>query len=237
MKTCYLYTLLSPPPEQFIDNRSVPPLLSIPVVLKDGRQWEIAILGTANEIRAVRVSIPETAGPTIDPEDYKRYLKLRLFALDCIRINYDSSIEYFRNGDNVLSIYNFLEPDIGPDVNLEIGRPLNPDFRVNNEGLRALLASPLEMRAVIHLLADGSDFRLPIQFRFLSLYKIIELHFKITTNKTFNEFIEPFLERFQELDRTITTLAQLCKVLNKLRSRCAHIKITQWRSRVLPSKS
>jgi hypothetical protein len=71
MKTCYLYSLIAPPPEDFVDNRSFPPLLTIPVKLKDGREWEIAILGTPGEIRAVRISMPETEGPTINPEDYR----------------------------------------------------------------------------------------------------------------------------------------------------------------------
>jgi hypothetical protein len=72
MKTCYLYSLLAPPPERFVDDKLTPPLLAIPVILKDGRQWEIAILGTCSEIRAVRISIPETPGPTIDQDDYDR---------------------------------------------------------------------------------------------------------------------------------------------------------------------
>jgi hypothetical protein len=82
------------------------------------------------------------------------------------------------------------------------------------------------MGAVVHLLADGSDFRLPIQFRFLSFYKIIELHFKITTNKTFNAFIEPFVPQIQELYPNVRTVAQLCRILSKLRNRCAHIELT-----------
>jgi hypothetical protein len=81
------------------------------------------------------------------------------------------------------------------------------------------------MRTVIHLLADSSDYRLPIQFRFLSLYKIIELHFKITTNKKFNKFIEPFIEKFQQFEQNVKTVADLCRTLNTLRSRCAHIEL------------
>jgi hypothetical protein len=130
MKTCFLYSLLAPVEEDFADNRSIPPLVVLPVKLKDGREWEAAILGTPSKICATRISIPETEGSTIDPEDYKRYLKLRIYLLDCIRVNYDSSIEYFRKGDSIFSFHNFVEPDVGPNMALKIREPLNPDYRV-----------------------------------------------------------------------------------------------------------
>jgi hypothetical protein len=204
MNTCYIYTLLSPPPERFVDNKSIPPLLTLPAIGPDAEQWQIAILGDPNEIRAVRISIPDMDGPEISSEVLKRYQRIRMFVLDCIRINYDSTKEYFRNGNDVLYFYNFLHPEVGPDVDLKIQQDVNEYFRVNTEGLKALLASPLQMRTVVHLLADGSDFRLPIQFRFLSFYKIVELHFRITPNKMFSAFIAPFLDRFRELDETVT---------------------------------
>ena len=69
MKDCFLYSLLAPVEERFDDGRSTPPLLTIPVELKDGRRWEIAILGTPNKILAVRITIPDTEEPTIDPTD------------------------------------------------------------------------------------------------------------------------------------------------------------------------
>lgn len=226
MKTCYLYSLLAPVGEHFEDTRaSPPPLVDIPIELKDGRQWGFAILGRPDKILAVRITIPEMEGPIIDPEDYKRYLKLRLFALDCIRINYDPTIEYFRQNDAVFSMHNFIEPEAGPNFQINIGQPLNPDYRVNAMGLKFLMAAPPDMRAIIHLLAEGNDYRLPIQFRFLSFYKIIELHYTITTNKVFNEFIQPFLPSFQELYPEASTIGKLCTALGKLRARCAHIEL------------
>ena len=221
-----MYSLLSPPPERFIDNRLISPLLSIPVQLKDGRQWEIAILREQNTIIGIRIAVPEIVGEKIPPDDFHRCQALRAFALDCIRINYDPSVEYFRVGDDIYSFSNFVDPATGPDINLNIDTKINEDFQVNTEGLKLLLASPQTMRTAIHLLADGGDFRLPLQFRFLSVYKIIELHYKITPNKKFTNFIAPFLPVFGEIDASIKTSTELCKYLSKLRARCAHIKLS-----------
>jgi hypothetical protein len=226
MKTYYMYSILSPLPEHFTDNRSTSPLLSIPVNLKDGRQWEIAILGKEDTVVGVRIAIPETDGANIPPDDFQRCQALRAFALDCIRMNYDPSIDYFRIANDIYSFWNFLDQGVGPDINLKIDSKINEQFRVNTEGLKVLLASPQTMRTVVHLLADGGDFRLPLQFRFLSVYKIIELHYKITPNRKFTNFIAPFLHIFEELHASIKTSSELCKYLSKLRARCAHIKLS-----------
>jgi hypothetical protein len=182
--------------------------------------------GKPSKIRAIRVSIPETDGPTIDSEDYKRYLKLRIYLLDCIRINYDASIEYFRRGDAIFSFHNFLEPDVGLNMAVRIREPPNPDYRVNSEGLKALIAAPPNMRPIVHLIADGSDYRLPLQFRFLSVYKIIEMHFAVTPNRAFSAFIKPFIPAFHAVYPDVVTVAELCKALSALRNRCAHIELT-----------
>jgi hypothetical protein len=51
------------------------------------------------------------------------------------------------------------------------------------------------------------------------------LHYSITTNRTFNEFIQPFLLGFQVLYPKASTVEKLCGALGKLRARCAHIEL------------
>jgi hypothetical protein len=226
MKTCYIYSFLAPPDEEIRDNNDTPPLGVVPVHLKDGRILEAAILGTSNTIKGFRLSQPNVINESIDPEDYKRFFSLRKFMLDCIRTNYDPSAEYFRRGDGIFTVWNFIDADKGPSLALKITEPLNPDYRVNIEGLKRLFAVPQALRPIIHLIADGGDFRLPIQFRFLSFYKIIEMHYRITPNRRFNEFITPFVTEFQSLYPLINTASDLCASLSRLRNRCAHIKLT-----------
>jgi len=225
MKTCYLYSLVLPVLEEFRDNRSIPPLAAIPVKLKDGREWETAILGDQTTIRAVRISIPNVSDEKIDPEDFRRFLRLRGYLLDCIRLVYDRDAEYLRRGEATFAMWNFLEPDKGPDFAINVTEPLNPDYRVNVDGLKHLIAAVPNMRPIIHLIADGMNCRLPTQFRFLSYYKIIEMHYRVTPNKKFNEFICFFVPEFQEVYPDVTDVAQLCRRLSKLRDRCAHIKL------------
>jgi len=230
MKTCYIYSIVVPFAGEFKDNQSTPPLMVIPIKLKDGRLWEGAVLGTQTTITAIRVSIPNI--PEENPEgylaedDFKLFVRLRIYMLDCIRLIYNADAEYLRQEDQILSFRYFLEPDEGPDSALKISMPINPDYRVNSEGLKALIGAPESLRPIIHLMADGADTKLPIQFRFLSYYKIIEIHYKITTNKRFSKFITSFISEFKSIYPTVSSVAQLCKRLSMLRNRCAHIKLT-----------
>jgi hypothetical protein len=221
-----MYSFITPLIEEiFTDNNDIPPLDSISVKIKDGRALEAAILGTPNTIRAFRLALPNTEDDTIDSEDHRRFYNLRKLMLDCIRTVYDPSAEYFRRGDGIMTVWNFRESDEGPFLALKITEPLNPDYRINVEGIRRLFTVPQNLRPIIHLIADGGDFRLPTQFRFLSFYKIIEMHYRITSNKRFNEFIEPSLPLFQTVYPDISTVKDLCTHLTRLRNRCAHIKL------------
>ena len=146
--------------------------------------------------------------------------------IDCIRMAYEPTAEWFRLQDGIFTTWNFIENGKGPSLALRVTQPLNPDYRVNIEGISRLFAAPRNLRPILHLLADGGDFRLPVQFRFLSLYKIVEMHYKITNNKKFSKFVSPSILDFQSLNSNIKTIKDLCTNLARLRNRCAHIKLS-----------
>jgi hypothetical protein len=226
LKTARLYSFILPVPERFDDNGE-PPLMEIPVERKTGATWHAAILGSPQTIQAIRVTIPDVENDTIPPDDFKVFIRLRAYLLDCIRIGYDSNADYFRmGGDQVMSSWNFIPPERGPQFAIIIKQPLNPDYRVNTLGLSFLVSAAPEMRLFVHLIADGASPTLPFQFRFLSYFKIIETHYSPTTNKKFLKFLEPFLPEFAAIDSSISSARDMCAYLNRLRNRCAHIKLS-----------
>jgi hypothetical protein len=225
MKTCYLYSFILPVEERFRDIKENEPLVSIPVALKDGRVWEAAILGVPHTIKATRISIPGVANETIDPVDFRRAVRLGSYMLDCIRLIYDPNAEYLYHGDGAWVAWNFVDPNDGPDFAIDIKQPLNPDYRVNTEGLKHLLGAEPKMRLIIHLMADSAKTTLPIQFRFLSCYKIIEMHHRVTANNRFSALALPFIPEFHAVYPDVSSVAHLCKRLSELRNRCAHIRL------------
>ncbi len=232
MKTCYMYSFITPYDPSLRDNDTIPPLGVVPVVLKsrstgECRNLEAAIIGTSNTIKAFRFTIPDTENDTIASEDWERFFKYRKLMLDCIRLTYDPCTEYARprGDDDIMTIWHFRAPGEGPSLDLKIDHPIDPEYRVNVDAIKHFFAIPEEQRPIIHLLADSGDFRTSIHFRFLSLYKIVEMHYKITANKRFNAFIEPLLPIFQKVYPEITTIPAACSLLTGLRDRCAHIMV------------
>jgi hypothetical protein len=75
----------------------------------------------------------------------------------------------------------------------------------------------------IRLLVDSHDYRIPLQYRYLSLYKVLELAFK-TGNKweetKLKSFLNPYQGSFEQLKIASKPLANY---IHELRDRCAHI--------------
>lgn len=225
MKTRYAYALLNPIDEEFIDNKTNPPLVTIPVVFKNSHGWELAILGTSNTIKAIRVAMPDASTEAFEGDDFERFQRLRDYALDCIRLAYDRHAEFFSHNGEVPTFSNWLDPANGPSFHIHITQPINPDYRVNDGGLKMLLGAPPKMRPIVHLFGIAVDTHLPIQYRFLALYKIVELHYRITPNKRFQALTEPLVGEFQAVFPDVIDVRTLCKRVAVLRDRSAHIKM------------
>ena len=76
---------------------------------------------------------------------------------------------------------------------------------------------------MLKLLSDAQLSSLPIQYRYLSLYKIFELEFKFGRKwkKGLDDLLSPYQERYKELKVSDRALRN---VIHELRDKCAHIK-------------
>jgi hypothetical protein len=222
MKTCYVYCFLTPIDEQFKDD--APPLCTVPIEVKAGRILEAAILGTQNTVKAFRLAFPDLESETFDIEDRKLFDRFQKLMLDAIRLGYDPCADYFRMGEHVLYTFVFAEAGAPPPLDIRLVQKINPEYRVNTEGIRQLFAGPKALRPILHLIADSGDVRLPAHFRFLSLYKILEMHYgEIRPKKEVNAFLNPRLAIFSTDYPDVTTTEAACTLLRNLRNRSAHI--------------
>ena len=224
MKTRYVYALIAPVATKFVDNKDTPPLLTGSFLLNDGREWEIALLGTKDTITAVRCTMPNSQDD-FGLDDQKRHLHFLDYMLDCLRLAYDPEVHYFSPRGELLTFFNLLESGHGPQADFRISEPINPEYEVPTDAIKMLLSiPPRSVKPIVHLLAQGADTRSPLQFRFLSFYKILELHYRITPNKHFNTFCEPLISEFSAVFRDVVDAVSLVSRLKKLRDRSAHIR-------------
>jgi hypothetical protein len=92
------------------------------------------------------------------------------------------------------------------------------DFRVNVQNVQAVFCETANMKQIVRLCSDALHATLPLQYRYLSLYKIFELDFK-KDQQQWRKFLKPFEEEFQTLGLTRLTLFPF---ITDLRNKCAH---------------
>ena len=73
------------------------------------------------------------------------------------------------------------------------------------------------------MLIDGLDGHIPLQYRYLSLFKIIELNFKIG-KKWKSEQLKDTLKPFEAIFNQEGFAKTLYNLIHELRDKCAHIK-------------
>ncbi len=105
----------------------------------------------------------------------------------------------------------------------------NPSF--DAERARRVFDSTFDMRDEVRLFVDGGDTHIPLQYRYLSLYKIIELHFK-TRGQWRQQEVEEFFSSFAERFRERGIHAKPFTYLTGVRDRCAHVKTGRTHERI-----
>jgi hypothetical protein len=119
------------------------------------------------------------------------------------------------------SVWAFAEEGGSHSVNLKIEE--FGTFPFDATKLRDLFVNTFDSRVLIRLLVDGSDERVPLQFRFLSLYKIVEHRFRKDgrwDRGSLDELLDPYKSRFEALGFT----GKPSTVLHNFRDRCAHVR-------------
>jgi hypothetical protein len=215
MKNCYYYFFLEPIQEEYVDNDSVDSPTTI-LVYTDEKTYEVAIFSNDNRIYMFRIMIPNVLNDIISEEEGKIVNSLKEHMKSTLRIMYDHDV-------NIFPLYccNLLEID--KTINFGVNMELHNYTPINLDKIRSAYMSTMSIRNQIKLLSDSQDRRIPLQYRFLSLYKLLELEFKYRGKwkSEFAEYIEKSEEDFQKLE---LSNKKLRNYIHDIRDRCAHIK-------------
>src|SRR5262249_8020518 len=84
-------------------------------------------------------------------------------------------------------------------MGLRLAETLNETYQLNYENVRSSFVSGFPLRNELKLLSDGVNQRIPVQFRMLSLYKLLELRFKVRGKWTaaYGTFVRRFEDEYQ----------------------------------------
>src|SRR5215469_16193382 len=91
------------------------------------------------------------------------------------------------------------------------------------ENIRNVLVGSMGHQPLIKLLADAQMPLLPLQYRYLSLYKILELEFRLAGRWIgLQKLLEPYYDDYKGLNISMRSLPNL---IHEMRDKCAHIKL------------
>jgi hypothetical protein len=140
--------------------------------------------------------------------------------LAVLRLTYDVEADFIRTGCTYIQMTSFVEEGQRLDFRMNLWHEVFKNFKVNVQNVHAVFCETAKMKEIVRLCSDTLHAAPPLQYSYLSLYKLFELDFK--NGKQWRNFLTPFEEEFQRLGLAQMTLFRFIK---DLRDKCAHIAL------------
>lgn len=217
-KTFRYYTLLRPLRDRYVDDGST---ILIEVSVSDlGKILNIALIGYPHDPRMIRI---EVSGLDQEPtwEERKLFDDWAEAMLAFVRVFCDNNIAFL---EPRFRYANMIDDGLAPALDIEV-KISSPNYKINSVLAQSFLASDKQLRDILRLYADAIHPYNPIQYRYLSAFKILEHEFKASRTKWKPEF-ETLLAHFEAEFKSanLATMSMKALIIN-LRDKCAHIKL------------
>lgn len=218
MYTCLYYWLIAPLRGGVIDTPEREPAFVLTVHALDRKEYEVSL-------HCDEQGQPEFARCRVCNVESEAIPESLLPLLQLLKEHMLSSLRLTFRADAMLAepsaVWAFVPEGGREEVKLHVqefgSTPYDP------QKTKDIFALSFNIRELMRLYVDGVDVRIPLQYRFLSLYKLIENRFRKGGHwdkKSLAAFLEPFASHFIKQGFTGTPAS----VLHGLRDRCAHIK-------------
>src|SRR6266404_7059877 len=186
---CSYYWMLNPLPKRITDNESRTPSLEHRIKYK-GKEYKIAILSDDHgRPECIRLVIPDLPEKEI-PEDLLPFMQLvREHMVTVLRLSYDPRVSLFD-----IHFWTFQGDGSSPRADVEMESHYKPVF--DPAAVRACFAASINHREELRLLSNGANYDIPVQYRFLSLYKLIEKKFR-HNGKWKQDELRKFVSKFE----------------------------------------
>ena len=179
------------------------------------KSYNFALFTEKGLPRYIRFEIPNLSKDEI-PEDLLPVIQAaKEHFLSVMRLTYRPDAVFFSP-----PIWSFVDENKPYSVGVGITERISA-APFNIEVAKNIFTGSFDQREELRLLVDGSDSRLPLQYRYLSLYKILELKFKKKDKWIKNE-LNAALETYKDVFKK--KKIPLSSHIHALRDRCAHIK-------------
>jgi hypothetical protein len=220
-KLWYHYRMLSPVRELYRDDDTR--ILARVPVQSDVGVLEVALVGDDEGPESIRVKLEHATGEFSEPQS-TAMLQLTAHMLTCLRLVRDHQAEFASYSGQFLAILTPADAQGRPALKIEVKHLLGsrPSFPMAD--LEATFAGTFDRHALFELLADSQRPSLPLQYQYLSLFKILEHELQVANklDKRLRDFLRPHDAEFLKIDGGNRSLY---REIRDLRDKAAHIKI------------
>jgi len=201
------------------DDVNVQPSSSA-VVKTKLKEYKVSFFTNTNQLYMIRIDIPNVVDKALQQKELETIQTIKEHILSVLRLTYDHDVSLFPR-----PLWNFIKLGEAPSFHVKIEEIVNPNFDPHVENIRNTFVTTFPIRVQMKLIADAQDKRLPLQYRYLSLYKLLELELK--KKEDWTKEIEELTDRFEEEFGSLGQKKKLINYIHSLRVRCAHIKTTK----------
>lgn len=217
-KSCFYYWFIEPLKSQYKDDGSLNAAFEIPVKTQF-ENCELALfLDSEGQPNFVRFRIPGIRNDELEQKHAELLQTVKEHLLSVLRLMYDSKTQIAP-----VAMWAFPEDGKPYSYGISIQQLFGQRRTFAATAVRNVFIGTWSKRTEIKLLADALDERIPLQYRYLSLYKILEHHFKKRGKWQKNE-LKAFLSQFSDKLNKMSISTPLDNYIHSLRDRCAHIK-------------
>jgi hypothetical protein len=197
MPTWFNYSPITPMIERYDDDGSRD-LCKAEVSIGDAGEFEVSVVGSANAIELIRVATLNSDG-RLTIKQVETVGKLVDHMLAVLRFTYRTDVDLIRFGESTLSLGTH-DKNGKPNLSMTISEIFDQEFRVNPDNIRNTFIASMSIRHLMKLLSDTQNNALPLQYKFLSLYKVFELEFRVGRKwPKLSETLAPYEDRYRAL--------------------------------------
>jgi hypothetical protein len=218
MKTCLYYWIVEPVQSQFRDTHERRPVWQVDIPHSQGVATFALFLDEIGFPSHARLAFPNLAHDEIPPQFLSLIQAVREHFLSVLRLTFRQDALLFPH-----PVWGFVEHMDSFSIALDIipFHAVPGPFQAENA--RDVFTQTFTHREEVRLLLDSRNPHIPLQYRFLSLYRLVELVYRPRgrwRDTELTEALSPYASRFQKAGFTEKPLS----VIHSLRDKCAHIR-------------
>ncbi|MBI2170868.1 MAG: hypothetical protein HYU30_02440 [Chloroflexi bacterium] len=172
MKTCFYYWLIEPIPHEFEDTSESIPAFEIPIRFGTVTHTLALFVGDGGLPQYARLRLSNIETENIPEAILPMLQSVKEHLISVLRVTFDPQMTLFP-----YPFWTFIEEGKPNRTGLEITQ-FAQKVASDPERVKRVFVGSFSHREELRLFVDGLDQRLPLQYRYLSLYKILELEFK-----------------------------------------------------------